>query len=357
MREEKRPASDEIEELAPGVRRLQLPIDLPGLGHVNCYILEDRRGVAVVDPGLPGPKAWRALRAGLARADVDPRHVHTIIITHSHADHFGGAARLRNLSGAEVVTHESFSTMYDPVEDDTDAIDSVDDAAENTEVDDDSAGTAGRVLPGATPWGGQWFTPPRHRRLLFRVMQGRLMRRYFPTTEVSNRVSDGAAMTLAGHEFRAVHTPGHTFDHLCLHDEDGHMLISGDHILPTITPHISGMSRQTDPLREYFESLDKVADAYDAELTLPAHGDPFRGLRERVAAIKRHHNERLDILREAGGELGWAEVSDYMRRLFKQRSWGPMAESETYAHLEHLRIMGEVNSRRNAARMLEFGFV
>ncbi len=31
-----------------------------------------------------------------------------------------------------------------------------------------------------------------------------------------------------------------------------------------------------------------------------------------------------------------------MRVLFKERSWGEMAESETYAHLEHLRERGEL---------------
>ncbi len=31
-----------------------------------------------------------------------------------------------------------------------------------------------------------------------------------------------------------------------------------------------------------------------------------------------------------------------MRVLFRERSWGEMAESETYAHLEHLRELGEM---------------
>ena len=41
---------------------------MPGLGHVNCYALEDRRGLALVDPGLPGPESWSALTARLADA-------------------------------------------------------------------------------------------------------------------------------------------------------------------------------------------------------------------------------------------------------------------------------------------------
>lgn len=53
LKQEQLPASDEILEIAPGVLRAQLPISIPGLGHVNMYILEDERGVTLVDPGLP----------------------------------------------------------------------------------------------------------------------------------------------------------------------------------------------------------------------------------------------------------------------------------------------------------------
>src|SRR5690606_8087393 len=66
-KQEQEPATDEITELAPGVLRSQLPVQLPGLGHVNCYLLEDERGVALVDPGLPGPDSWRALLDRLHR--------------------------------------------------------------------------------------------------------------------------------------------------------------------------------------------------------------------------------------------------------------------------------------------------
>ena len=62
--------------VAPGILRSQLPISLPGLGHVNCYFLEDERGVAIVDPGLPGPQSWRALvappEAGRVQAQARP---------------------------------------------------------------------------------------------------------------------------------------------------------------------------------------------------------------------------------------------------------------------------------------------
>ncbi len=56
-----------------------------------------------------------------------------------------------------------------------------------------------------------------------------------------------------------VHTPGHTEDHICLHDPEEAIFLAGDHVLPTITPHISGISSSPDPLASFFYSLDRVA--------------------------------------------------------------------------------------------------
>ena len=61
----------------------------------------------------------------------------------------------------------------------------------------------------------------------------------------------------------------------------------------------------------------------------------------RTEAIKRHHEERLASVKTISREIGPACVEAFTQRLFKRRSWGPMADSETYAHLEHLRIAGQ----------------
>ena len=49
------PARPEVTQVAPAVLRLELPIRMPGLGHVNCYAIVDGEGATVVDPVLPGP--------------------------------------------------------------------------------------------------------------------------------------------------------------------------------------------------------------------------------------------------------------------------------------------------------------
>ena len=71
-------------------------------------------------------------------------------------------------------------------------------------------------------------------------------------------------------------------------------------------------------------------------LGLPAHGHPFADVPGRVDAIKEHHAERMEKLREVALAIGPATVPELSHELFPKRHWGVMAESETFAHLEHL---------------------
>ena len=100
--------------MADGVLRIQIPIMLPGLGHVNCYVLEDDRGVTLVDPGLPDPASAKVLADQLTSIGVPLSRVHTVLVTHSHPDHFGGAGRLKVEHHCDVVAHDDFSTPFDP---------------------------------------------------------------------------------------------------------------------------------------------------------------------------------------------------------------------------------------------------
>jgi glyoxylase-like metal-dependent hydrolase (beta-lactamase superfamily II) len=163
---------------------------------------------------------------------------------------------------------------------------------------------------------------------------------------ITDTVVGGDVLRLAKRDWFVVHTPGHTEDHFCLHDPDEGVFLAGDHVLPTITPHISGLSLREDPLAAYFESLDRVAEISPVRRVLPAHGHPFADLAERCRGIQKHHVERLERVRAIGRDLGLATVEAFSHQLFHPRSWGSMADSETYAHLEHLRLQGLAEARR-----------
>ncbi|TFH17992.1 MAG: MBL fold metallo-hydrolase [Acidimicrobiales bacterium] len=336
-KQEQEPASDEVTEVAPGIVRTQLPISMPGLGHVNCYVLEDERGIAVVDPGLPGQESWDHLVDRLTRAGHAVDDVHTVVVTHSHPDHFGGAMRLRHEAGAEIVTHETFRTIFDTAD--------LDDHEDSEELDvnsaDDRAAAMERWFSKPSPWGGRRAGPSPEFMERIRGADGSAGA-LFATPRPTQPLVDGQTIKLARREWVAMHTPGHTYDHLCLYDPEFGVVLTGDHVLPSITPHISGMAPEADPLDLFFGSLRRMAEITDVSIALPAHGHPFVDLRGRAEHIIEHHEERLDVIRDAVPDLPNGTVAAFMRVLFRERSWGEMAESETYAHLEHLRERGEL---------------
>jgi glyoxylase-like metal-dependent hydrolase (beta-lactamase superfamily II) len=336
---------------------------MPGLGHVNCYALVDDEGCAVVDPGLPGPATWKALQQRLKQAGLGTKDVHTVVITHSHPDHFGGASRFAKESGSRIIADRNFAFgSYDspaPTEPEV----SVNDlAAQKKSAPEETEPSADDDKPkpqsmshwhGPTPWGGKSMRPPLRSRMRWSMMRWRGGNGFLP--QITDPVEHESVLELAGREWFVLHTPGHTADHICLHDPESGIFLAGDHVLPTITPHISGLSPTRDPLKQFFYSLDRVGEISDVKRVLPAHGHPFDDLRKRAQEIKRHHFERLARIKEISKDLGdFGTVEAFTQQLFAQRSWGPMAESETFAHLEHLRHIGEAERREEPEGKLTY---
>lgn len=331
-KQEQQPATTDVIEVAPNVLRAQLPIQMPGLGHVNTYVFVDSRGVALMDPGLPGPDSLAALVARLSTVGLSLADVHTVYVTHSHIDHFGLASALAHESrhSLELITHEAFAAHWrvgageDLILADIDPDD----------IDDRNP------FEGETPWGRMWGPPPGAQKFAFE--------RPSPT----RYVRDGEPLRLAGRDMFIVHSPGHTLDHICLSDPEEGVLFSGDHVLPTITPHISGIGSGRDPLDLFEESLVKVGGMEGVRVVLPAHGEPFTDLRGRTDAIRAHHVERLLRLRDLSQEMGPTTVEEFSHHLFRPAAWGPMAEAEVFAHLEHLRLAGLATRRGSGREMV-----
>jgi glyoxylase-like metal-dependent hydrolase (beta-lactamase superfamily II) len=416
LKQEQQPASDEVTEVGPGVLRLQIPILFTGLGHVNCYALLDDRGATLVDAGMPGRATWLALSARLKDAGLKIRDIHTVIVTHSHPDHFGSAGRLAHEAGAELVTERRFHTWLEPkaafsarrgstaihssspadggdhpgqagptqagptqagptragptqagptqggpvqggghghhghtggpdacaellLPPSADAGGDGADAGGEGHVADDDTGYFS-IASRTTPWGGSPIPHLQRNIWMMRLARWHLLR-YMRPPVPTRFVTGGDRLRLAGREWQVVHTPGHTGDHVCLFDPEAKLLISGDHVLPTITPHVPGLSPLADPLGSYLGSLQGLRSLGEVSVVLPAHGHPFPDLPGRIDDIVEHHEGRLRELRRISAAIGTATVVDLSKELFRPAVWGMMAESETYAHLEYLRLRGE----------------
>ena len=86
-----------------GLRRITLPLPF-GLDHVHCYFLRSSSGGWIlVDTGLGSRDPEARWRPVLDELDAP---VEAIVVTHMHPDHMGLAAKLLELSGAELLMHE-----------------------------------------------------------------------------------------------------------------------------------------------------------------------------------------------------------------------------------------------------------
>jgi glyoxylase-like metal-dependent hydrolase (beta-lactamase superfamily II) len=164
------------------------------------------------------------------------------------------------------------------------------------------------------------------------------------------RLSSGDAAPFRTGAIRTVETPGHTPGHICLELVDREMLISGDHVLPRISPNVSlEMRGDPDPLGSYIRSLELI-DRNDHHEVLPAHEYRFRApasrARELLAGIEQRSAQVLEAARAqseptvfgVARQISWSRGFESLRNLQFR-----LALSETAAHLQHLRAQGIID--------------
>uniref|UniRef100_UPI0015F05C58 MBL fold metallo-hydrolase n=1 Tax=Pseudonocardia pini TaxID=2758030 RepID=UPI0015F05C58 len=166
-------------------------------------------------------------------------------------------------------------------------------------------------------------------------------------------LEDGAELPLPGRRVRAVWTPGHTPGHLCLLEAEAGVMLTGDHVLPRITPNIGMTPHSADSpaLATFLDSLEKVARIDDERgglTALPAHEYRFRGLAARSRSLQEHHAERCRELLTIVGEAGEPTMWEVAARLTWSRPWSEVgrmrigALAETASHVRYLADRGEL---------------
>ena len=161
-------------------------------------------------------------------------------------------------------------------------------------------------------------------------------------------LEDGAKPEVAGWDLTAIWTPGHSPGHLCFWEDSHRLLMSGDHVLPRITPNVSFHPQAgPNPLGEFLDSLRKL-ESYVPDEVLPAHEYRFAHLQGRLDELNAHHAQRFAEVIAAirsGHTTAWAVA----RQMRWSRSWDSIegfmrraAVSEAAAHLAALEQRGIV---------------
>src|SRR4051812_32319789 len=89
-------------EGSPRGHRIPPPLPRDGLRAINVYAIEDGGRIVLVDCGWRHPKTTDALRAGITAIGAETEDVKLVLATHSHYDHYGLTAYIREHSGAEI---------------------------------------------------------------------------------------------------------------------------------------------------------------------------------------------------------------------------------------------------------------
>jgi glyoxylase-like metal-dependent hydrolase (beta-lactamase superfamily II) len=318
----------EAREVANGIWKITLPIPFP-LRTVNVYALVGKDGWALVDTGMGTPDAREAFAAGLEKAHLDVAHLRAIVLTHHHPDHIGLSGELQEQSSARVYMHPIDEKGLRIIWEGTmperfGAVSSFfrQHGLESTEL---------------------WYTQadPQALRAVLRV----------PPRETFELVEDGAFIELAGESYRVIWVPGHSDGQIVLFRERDGVFLAADHVLPRITPNVGLYSThdRLNPLDDYLNSLRKVEDL-PASLVLPGHGEPFIDLGGRVREIIQHHAEReaqlLTMLVEKPQHATQLTLQLFANRRLTSPEAKRMAVAEVLAHLEYLRLRGQVEQRR-----------
>jgi len=276
------PAYGRAVRIADGIFRLTAENPSPFTAHgTNGYMLGNR-SLTIIDPG---PDI--AGHFDIWMKAIDGRKVAGIAVTHTHLDHTPMAHRLKAETGAPILAfspHRAARPLHD--------------GEENPFAE--SSDTA--LAPDIT-------------------------------------LADGGRFEADGFVLQAVHTPGHTANHLSFALEGTPYLFSGDHVMGWSTTIVAPPDGS---MGDYMASLEKLL-ARPESVYLPGHGGPVTGAHGFVRGIRSHRlmRERAILERLAAGDETIVEMVKVIYRTTSEKLHGAAALS-VLAHLEALVERGSV---------------
>lgn len=301
------------------IDQITLPTPFP-VGPVHAYLLHGEP-LTLVDTGPCTPEAETALHKALATRGVAFSDIERIIITHSHADHYGLVGPIAEAGHAEVWAHplahpiiEAWSDYLEP----------------RSSFILDVLLAAGVPVEQAHPTARLYGA----------------MRTYTTAAAVTHRLVEGDAIEMAGETWQVLHCPGHAPDLLCFFQPEARLLLGNDHLLrhissnAVLSPPDLGEQQRRRPLADYWRSLERVA-ALPAVTILPGHGETVTNHLALIEERRTLYQRRLARLTgeiQKGPRTAWQLAQALFRSLDTADTF--LAVSEVIGHLDVLQNKG-----------------
>jgi glyoxylase-like metal-dependent hydrolase (beta-lactamase superfamily II) len=302
---------------------IELPTPFP-VGPVTAYLADaPNEPLTLIDTGPQTVDSRAALEAGLAHLGYALVDLKRIVISHAHVDHFGLTADLVDASNAQVWSHPwNIPTLNN----------------DQTYREQRISFYAHLLRQAAIP-----------AEMLSAVGQAtRGVNRFARPVAVHCTLDEGESISLAGHGWQVLHTPGHAAGLICLYEPTSGTLLSSDHLLadissnPVVEPPPPGHSERLRSLALYRASLQRTA-TMGVKRALPSHGPVICDVAALVQQRLGFHEQRVARVLAAlqnGAHTTW----DVVEALFPNRT--PLdtflAVSEVIGHLDLLELEGRI---------------
>jgi glyoxylase-like metal-dependent hydrolase (beta-lactamase superfamily II) len=250
----------------------------PPATHTNCYVIYTDKEILIFDPGSPYEDEQAALAKFVDGLIQEGRRVKAIVLTHLHPDHVGGVNPLLAHLGADVKVAAHRETA---------------EGLSNVAVD-----------------------------LL---------------------IEDRDVLSLAGEPsitLHALHSPGHARGHLCFHDRDRGILLTGDNIVGLGSVLIDPPEGN---MQKYFDSMRRMRSLDGLKVLFGGHGPPMANTYEKIDEYINHRLEREQNILKAvqEGDQTPAEIVARVYTDVSPKAYS-MAERAVLAHLEKLEAEGAI---------------
>lgn len=293
------------------------------LNHVNLFLMDTPEGILILDAGLKSDHSeehWEALLNGPLKS----KKFAGLLITHYHPDHIGMAGWLQKklnikclTTEKELFTAKTFRSM--PDDEYAKLFRNVFVRAGMSEEDIIAKGPATRLYKN-------------------RVYE-------LPDFEI---IKAGHEIVSNDGKWKVRTDSGHSPEHISLLDKERKLYLSGDFLLPRISPNISDnfFDPLDDRLGEYLKYLNEIQEIGPETSVFPCHDWPFKEGMQRAKDLIKHHNHRLSLIIEALNKKS-ITIMDSISIIFDRKIGDEQmhfAIGEARAHLIHLDVTGQVRS-------------